>query len=160
MPLIFRPPPGWPPPPPGWQPPLGWQPDPSWPPAPLGWQFWGPRPKRRLWLAIGLPVGLGVVLLASLITVLVYGVSHTNNRAKSAAASYVRALQDKRYAAANGMLCTQDQQGQQGFQQSWASSVERGHGVAGFKITDVAVHTVNGRSAAEAAFSIRYADGS
>ena len=155
----FRPPPSWPPPPPGWQPGPGWQPDPSWPPPPPGWEFWGPPPKRRLWLVIGLPVTLGVLLLAGLISVVVYGATHTASRARNAASSYAQALQDKRYAAAYDMLCRQDQLGQASFVRTQTSAETRGRNIADFTITDVAVSNVNGRSSAEAEISVRFADG-
>jgi hypothetical protein len=166
----YNPPPNWPPPPPGWTPPTGWQPDPAWPSAPAGWQFWVtpqfppppqsvPTVKRHLWLAIGLPVTLGVLLLAGLISVGIYSVTHPMSRARAAATSYAQALQDKRYPAAYAMLCAQDQLGQDRYVQTWTKAAAGGRGIASFQVTGVDVQSVNGRSSAQAEITVRYGDG-
>jgi hypothetical protein len=43
VPLIWNPPPGWPPFPEGWAPEPGWVPPRHWPKPPAGWEFWIPE---------------------------------------------------------------------------------------------------------------------
>jgi hypothetical protein len=164
---VYSSPPNWPPPPAGWSPPPGWVPDPSWPDPPPGWQSWAPGPaapprrKRRLWLLVGLPLALvvvGLVMVGSLVA-LFAGAATSVKPAKEAATSYMQALQDQRYEAAFAMHCSADRGGHDLFVRHWKSQGSTGHRIAAFQVVGVNVHTVNGRSSAQAQLVLRYADG-
>jgi hypothetical protein len=163
---VYNSPPNWPAPPAGWTPPPGWAPDPSWPEPPPDWQFQIPAPnpparrKRRLWLVVGLPITLVVLLIAGGITTVALNVVNTTRPVKAAATSYLQAIKDQRYEAAFAMRCSADLGNHDAFMQGYRDQRTMGRGFTGFKVVGVNVETTNGRSVGQVTVKLRRLDGS
>jgi len=162
----YNSPPNWPQPPAGWKPPPDWAPDPSWPAPPQNWQFWvaapTPPPARksgRLWLIIGLPVALFLLITVGAITAIFVTVGNAVSPPQDAARSYAEALQDHRYDDAYGMRCSERAGDYDDFITHWENLTSTGHGVKSFKIVGTKKESLNGRESAKVDVDVRYADG-
>jgi hypothetical protein len=129
------------------------------PASPPGQQpfFVQPRPrtgKRSRWLAIGLPVGL--VLVVGGVALAVAGV-HSVGEASGAVDRFGAAIRDGRFSDAHGMLCAADRTNVS--TEQMAQHYGTGPRVTAYEVADVNVANVNGHSSASAVLVLKTEDG-
>lgn len=117
-----------------------------------------PRKRHSRWLTVGLPLGIGTLVVAVITTLIVLGisVSHDVSGAQTAAASYGAAVSSGRYNDAQAMLCTEDKSRVTPDELASHYSNPR---VIGYEVVSVDVQNFNGQTTARAVLLLRTDDG-